>query len=70
MQQLGQAGDDPPAGGGERVAGGERAAVDVELGAVDRAERLVAAEALLAERRVLPGLQRQSTCEANASWIS
>ena len=31
-------GDDPPAGGGERVPGGERGAVDVELGAVDRAE--------------------------------
>ena len=55
---LASDGDDPPAGRGERVAGGERAAVDVELGAVDRAERLVAAELLLAERRVLPGLQR------------
>ena len=36
VQRLGQAGDDAPAGGGERVAGGQRAAVDVELGAVDR----------------------------------
>ena len=35
-QQLGQRGDDPPAGGGERVPGGQRGAVDVELVAVDR----------------------------------
>ncbi len=55
---LASRGDDPPAGCGERVAGRERAAVDVELGAVDRAERGVEAEPLLAEDRVLPGLQR------------
>src|ERR1700761_3118355 len=54
---LGERSDDPPAGGPEWVAGTERATVDVELGAIDRPERLVASELLRAERRVLPCLE-------------
>ena len=54
---LARRGDDPAAGGGERVARRQRGAVDVELGPVDRAERRVEAEPLLAEDRVLPRLQ-------------
>ena len=37
------------------VGGGERAAVDVQAGAVDRAERGLPPQLVLAERRVLPG---------------
>src|SRR4051812_3118530 len=55
---LGGAAEGAPAGRGERVAGGERAAVDVEPLGVDRAERLVAAEALATEDRVRPRLER------------
>src|SRR3954447_25839516 len=58
VQRLGEAADDAPARGGERVAGGEGAAVDVELVDIDLAERLVAAEALAAEHRVGPRLER------------
>src|SRR3954447_7583687 len=58
VQRLGEAADDAPAGRGERVPGGERAAVDVQLLDVDRTERLVAAEALAAEHGVGPRLQR------------
>src|SRR3954447_23463178 len=60
VERLGQRGDDPPAGGGERMPGGQRAAVDVELLARDLAERLVAALLLAREHRVLPGLQRRA----------
>ena len=56
-EELGDV-DDPAAGRGERVARRERGTVHVEPGAVDRTERRVEAEALLAEHRVLPGLQR------------
>src|SRR6202789_3888974 len=58
VQLFGEAGDDPPAGRRERVRGGERAAVDVQLRAVDRAERFVPSQLLLAEAGVFPGLQR------------
>ena len=58
VQRLGQARDDPPAGRGEGVPGRERAAVDVQPLAVDRAERRLAPEALAAEDRVFPGAQR------------
>ena len=58
-EQLGQRGDDAPAGRGERVPGGQRRAVDVELGAVDGAQRRVQAQALLAEVLVLPRGQRR-----------
>src|SRR3954464_1335578 len=70
VQRLGQGADDAPAGRGQRVAGGERAAVDVELVVVDLAERRVAAEPLAAEDGVGPRLQRAQHCAANASWIS
>jgi len=56
-QLLGQLRDDPSAGRGERVAGGERRPVDIELGPVDRAECAVQAEPLLAVLLGLPGLQ-------------
>src|SRR5690349_18605484 len=46
-QLLGQLGDDPPAGRGERMPGRQGRTVDVELGAVDRAQRLVEAQAFL-----------------------
>src|SRR5699024_6022071 len=46
LQQLGGGGQDAAAGRGERVAGRQRGAVDVELGPVDRALGLVQAEAL------------------------
>ena len=49
--------NDAAAGGGERVAGGERGSVDVELGAVDGAQRAVQPEAFLAVLLGLPGLQ-------------
>src|SRR5690606_23664107 len=58
VEGLGERGDDAPAGRRERVARGERAAVHVQLLAVDRAQRLLQPQALLAEDRVLPGLQR------------
>src|SRR4051812_9448060 len=58
MQHLGQRGDDAPARRCERVAGGERRAVGVELGWADRAERTVQAEASAAEVLVLPRRQR------------
>src|SRR3954462_15514566 len=58
VQQLRQGGDDAGAGGGERVAGGQRGSDDVELRPVERAQRLVAAELLLAEDRVLPRGER------------
>src|SRR5690349_21326681 len=58
VQRLGETADDAPAGRGERVAGGEPTAVDVEPVDVDLAERLVAAEALAAEHRIGPRLQR------------
>jgi hypothetical protein len=56
VQLLGEAGDDPAAGRGEGVGGGERAAVDVEPGAVDRAQRRLPSQLLLAEAGVLPGI--------------
>src|SRR5687768_16974093 len=58
VQLLGQGGDDPPTGRGERVPGRQRRAVDVELRAVDRAQRRVEAQLLLAVRRLLPRLER------------
>src|SRR5206468_1680158 len=58
VQLLGQAGDDPAAGRGERVTRCQRRALHVELRPVDRAERNVQAQLVLAERRVLPRLQR------------
>src|SRR3954452_6863242 len=58
VQCLGEAGDDASPGRRKGVSGGERAAVDVELLAVDRAECLLATEAVAAERRVFPGAQR------------
>src|SRR3954454_9633291 len=54
VEDLRQVGHDAAAGRGEGVAGGERGAVDVQLGPVDRAQRGVEAESLLAEHRVLP----------------
>src|SRR3954449_10311184 len=57
MQHLRQRGDDPSARGGERVAGRERRAVDVQLRAVDRAERTVEAEPPATEVLVLPRLE-------------
>ena len=59
VQHLRQLGHDPAAGRGERVPGRQRRAVDVELRAVDRAQRGVEPELALAERRVLPRLQRR-----------
>ena len=56
---LGQLRDDPPAGRGERVARRQRRAVDVELGPVDRPERGVQAEPLLAVLLGLPRRQRR-----------
>src|SRR4051812_15276780 len=58
VQLLGELGDDAAAGGGERVSGRQRRAVDVELGPVDRAQRGGQPELGLAEVSVLPGLQR------------
>src|SRR6185437_16184336 len=58
FEHLGQARDDAPAGGAERMARGERAAVRVQLVAVDAPEWCVEAELLLAVDRVLPGLER------------
>ena len=55
---LGQLGDDPAAGRRERMPRGQRRAVDVELGAVDGAERPIQAEALLAVLLGLPRRQR------------
>src|SRR6188472_4252784 len=57
VQRLGQLGDDPAAGRGERVPGRQRRAVDVELRAVDGAQRGVQPELALAEGRVFPRLQ-------------
>jgi hypothetical protein len=54
---LASVGDEPPAGGAERMAGAERAAADVDLLAVDRPSG-VEPEALFAVDRVLPRLQR------------
>src|SRR5690606_9752319 len=48
VQHLGQRGHDPGAGRGERVAGRQRRAVDVELAAVDRAERGIEPQLALA----------------------
>ena len=59
VELLGGGGQDAPAGRGERVADRQRGAVDVELRAVDRAERLVEAEALAAELGVLPRRERR-----------
>src|SRR4051812_16903990 len=57
VQRLGELGDDPAAGRRERVPGRQGRAVDIQLRAVDRAERGVQAQLALGERRVLPGLQ-------------
>ena len=59
VQRLGQRGDDPPAGRGERVPGGQRAAVDVELVRSISPSGVVAAEPLACEHRVPPRLQRR-----------
>ena len=48
----------PPARRAERVSGAKRAAVHVEPLAVDRANGLLETQAVAAEHRVLPGLQR------------
>ena len=50
--------DDARAGRRERVADRDRAALDVQLRTVDRAERLGEAEPFAAELLRLPGLQR------------
>src|SRR3954471_20160136 len=57
VQRLGQRGDDPPTGCRERMPGGQRGTVHVQLRAVDRAERAVQVEAAAAELRVLPRLE-------------
>src|SRR5688572_25297969 len=59
VQGIGQLGDDPAPGRGERMPRRERRAVDVELRAVDGAQGRVQRELVLAERRVLPGLHRR-----------
>ncbi len=56
---FGEAGDDPPAGRGERVPGGERAAVDVEL-ARGRSSRAACRDR--AARGRSPGPPRPSRC--------
>src|SRR6201999_1943833 len=58
VQLFGETGDDTAAGRRERVRGGERAAVDVQLRPVDRPERFVPSQLLLAEIGVFPRLQR------------
>ena len=58
-QQLGEVAHDARAGRRERMAEGDARAPDVQLGAVDGAQRLVAAEHLLAVVGILPGLQRR-----------
>ena len=58
-EQLGERGHDPSAGRRERVPGGQRRAVDVELVAADRPERAVEPELVLAELRRLPRRQRR-----------
>src|SRR3954453_1240494 len=58
VQRLGERRDDATARGPERVAGGERRAVDVELRGGDRAERSVQAQPPAAEVLVLPRRQR------------
>src|SRR5699024_11245418 len=58
VRQLGEGRDQAAAGGGEGVPGREGGAGDVELGAVDAAERSAAAQSLPAELLGLPGLQR------------
>ncbi len=57
-KQFREVADDARARRGERVADGEARSLDVELGAIDRAERPVEAELLLAVDGILPGLQR------------
>src|SRR5215475_5140198 len=53
-KQLREIRDDPTAGGSERVAGGERRAVDVQPRSVDSARWLGQAEPGLREARVRP----------------
>src|SRR5690606_40341901 len=57
LEELREGRHEASARGREGMPRRERAAVDVELRAVDRAERRVKAEALLAEGRVLPRLE-------------
>ena len=56
-QELGCGGDDARAGGGEGVAEGEAGTHHVELGRIDAAHRLLAAEAVATIGRALPGAQ-------------
>src|SRR5216117_4609691 len=55
---LREPGDDARAGGAERMADGDAAALRVHLRAVDRAQRLRALEASTAVLLRFPGLQR------------
>src|SRR5438132_6110850 len=55
---LREPGDDARAGGAERMADGDAAALRVHLAAVDRAQRLRALEAGAAVLLGFPGLQR------------
>src|SRR6202012_1760900 len=57
VQLLGQLGEDASASRGKRGTGSQRRAVDVELGSVDRPQRPIEAEPLLAVLLGLPGLQ-------------
>ena len=57
LQFLRDRGDDAGAGGGERMAGGQGRAVDVQPGPVDAAERGVQPQPLLAVLLGLPGGQ-------------
>src|SRR3546814_16936783 len=58
VNDLGQRREDTATGRGERMARSEAATLDVHLGAINRTERRIEAELVLAERRIFPGLQR------------
>src|SRR3546814_13718547 len=57
--EVGQDRNDPATRGSEGVGGRKGRAVHVQLAAIDGTEGGLAPEALLAEHRVLPGLQRR-----------
>src|SRR3546814_5950569 len=58
VNDLGQRREETATGRGERMARSEAATLDVHLGAINRTERRIEAELVLAERRIFPGLQR------------
>src|SRR3546814_10294283 len=58
VNDLGQRREDTATGRGERMARSEAATLDVHFGAINRTERRIEAELVLAERRIFPGLQR------------